>query len=348
MITKKADDLHTLVSQIFTKAGSDERNAEDLADHLVRANLSGVDTHGIWHVLRYLNSIQDGEILPAARPEIVKESPTSALIKGNWCFGQVSAKYAMQVAIEKAKQANVAVVGLVKSHHVGRLGHYVEMAAAEEIIGMVWAGGFAEEEPMTAPHGGRERVLHTNPISIGFPTGEDVPMMFDWATTALSGVKVINAERRGEPLPPNCIVDKEGNPTIDAKGFSEGGSYLPFGAHKGYCLMMAVEYLGRIFTGSDDYAEPQRGGPIFRHQGVTMIVMKADLFRTLSDYSESAEEMRGRVRAVSPAPGFEEVLAPGDMESRTREIRGRDGIPIADDVWQSVCEAAEKMGVNVP
>ena len=348
MITKQADDLHTLVKQIFTKAGSEEGNAQDLADHLILANLSGVDTHGIWHVLRYLNSIRDGEILPTANPEIVKETPTSALIKGNWCFGQVSAKYAMQVAIEKAKRSNIAVVALVKSHHIGRLGHYVEMATAEGMIGMVWAGGFGEEVPMTAPFGGRERVLHTNPISIGFPIGEEVPMMFDWATTALSGVKVINAERRGESLPPNCIIDKEGNPTTDATGFSDGGSYLPFGAHKGYCLMMAVEYLGRIFTGADDFVEPDRGGPIFRHQGVTMIAMQANLFRTLSDYSESAREMRARVRAVHPAPGFDEVLAPGDMESRTREIRRRDGIPIADDVWQSACEAAERMGVEVP
>ena len=348
MITKKADDLYILVKEIFTKAGSKVHNAEDLADHLILASLSGVDTHGIWHVLRYLNSIRDGEILPSSIPEIVKETPTSALIKGNWCFGQVSAKYAMKVAIEKAKQSNIAAVGLVKTHHIGRLGHYVEMATAEEMIGMIWAGGFGEEEPMTAPFGGRERVLHTNPISMGFPIVEEIPLMFDWATTSLSGVKVINAERRGESLPPNCIIDKEGNPTTDASGISDGGSYLPFGAHKGYCLMMAVEYLGRIFTGADDFLEPGRGGPIFRHQGVTMIVMKSDLFRSLSDYSESAREMRERVKASKPAPGFDGVLAPGDMESRNREIRRRDGIPIADDVWQSICEAAERMGVKTP
>ena len=172
-------------------------------------------------------------------------------------------------------------------------------------------------------------------------------MMFDWATTALSGVKVINAEHRGEPVPPNCIVDRAGNPTIDANDCIDGGGYLPFGGHKGYTLMMAAEFLGRIFTGSDHYVEADRAGPIFRHQGVTMIAVRADLFQPMADYGKRAAEMVDRVRAVPPAPGYDEVLAPGDMESRTRAIRRRDGIPIADDIWQTVMEAAESVGLKV-
>ena len=328
-------------------AGAEDRNAEDVAEHLVMSNLSGVDTHGVWHVLGYVTAIKAREILPAARPEILKETATSAQVSGHWTFGQVTAKYAMELAIEKAKEQNVAVVGLVQTHHIGRLGHYVELAAAEGMVSMVWAGGYSEEEPVAAPYGGRARVLHTNPISIGFPADEESPMMFDWATTALSGVKVINAQRRGEPLPANCVVDKDGNPTTDPNDFFEGGSYLPFGAHKGYTLMMAAEFLGRIFTGSDEFVEVGRGGPIMRHQGVTMIAFKADLFRPFADYAKQADEMERRVRAVQPAPGFKEVLAPGDMESRTRATRRREGIPIADDIWQSVIEAAESVGVEV-
>ena len=346
MIVKPARELHSLVKKILMAAGADERNAEDLAEHLVRANLSGVDTHGVWHLQVYLSAIEADEIVPTAWPEILQETATSALVTGNWTFGQVAAKYAMEVAIEKAKAQNVAVVGLVQSHHVGRLGHYVEMAVAEGMIGLVWAGGYSEEEPAAVPYGGRERVLHTNPISIGLPAGEEPPMMFDWATTALSGVKVINAQRRGEPLPPNCIVDKEGNPSIDPNDWFEGGGHLPFGGHKGYTLMMATEFLGRIFTGSDSYVEAQRAGPILRHQGVTMIAFRADLFQPLADYGKRAAEMVRRVRAVPPAPGFKEVLAPGDMESRTRAIRRREGIPIADDIWQTVIDAAESVGVK--
>ena len=136
-------------------------------------------------------------------------------------------------------------------------------------------------------------------------------MMFDWATTALSGVKVDNAYHRGEQLPPNSIVDKDGVPTTNPDDFFAGGAHLPFGGHKGYTLMMTAEYLGRIFTGSDSYVETGRAGAIMRHQGVSMMAIKADLFQPFADYAERADEMERRVRAVPPAPGFDEVLAPG-------------------------------------
>lgn len=347
-ITRTADELHALVKRILLAAGADEENAESVAQHLVLANLSGVDTHGIWHIPSYVAAIKAGEILPSARPEILEESATSVLVSGHWTFGQVAAKYAMEVAVEKAREQNVAIAGLLQSNHIGRLGHYVEMAESERMVGMVWAGGLSEEEPTAAPYGGKARVLHTNPLAVGFPANEESPMMFDWATTALSGVKVINAVRRGEALPPDCIIDKDGNPSTDPNDCVDGGSYLPFGAHKGYAVMMAVEFLGRIFTGSDAYAEAERAGPTLRHQGVTMIVFKADLFRPFAEYAGQADEMQRRVRAIPPAPGFKEVLAPGDMESRTRVARRRDGIPIAGDVWQGVLETANLLGVPVP
>jgi LDH2 family malate/lactate/ureidoglycolate dehydrogenase len=162
-------------------------------------------------------------------------------------------------------------------------------------------------------------------------------MLFDFATTAGSGVKVANAKRTGEPLPPGWIVDKNGNPSTKASDFFDGGAYLPFGGHKGYALMVGVEFLGRIFSGSDSYAEAGRGGPYMRHQGVTMIVFKADLFQAQGEYARRADEMLHRIRAVPPAPGFKEVLVPGDPEARTRAIRERDGIPIPDDVWEEIC-----------
>lgn len=211
---------------------------------------------------------------------------------------------------------------------------------------MVWAGGYSEEEPATVPYGGRTRVLHTNPMAMGFPAGEEPRMMFDYATTAMSGVKVVNAQRRGERLPPGSIVDKDGNPSTDANDFFSGGGHVPFGGHKGYALMMATEFLGRIFTGADAFADPNHGGPIMRHQGVTMIVFKADLFQPFAAYADRADEMERRVKGVPPAPGFKEVLVPGDPEIRTRAIRERDGIPIADDIWQSITEVAAALDIK--
>ena len=347
MIIKTAEALHALAREILLKGGADEHNADIVAEHLVSANLSGVDTHGVWHLPLYVKGMQAGEIVGTARPEILSETATSALVKGNWAFGHVTAKYAMEVAIEKAKEHHVTVVGLVQACHIGRLGHYVEMAASEGMISMLWAGGFGVEVPATAPFGGRERALHTNPLAMGFPAGEAPPMMFDFATTAVSGVKVLNAQRRGEQLPPGCLVDKDGNPSTDPNDYFDGGAYLPFGGHKGYALMMAVEFLGRIFTGSDTFTDVGRGGAIMGHQGVTMIVFKADVFRPFAAYASQVDEMGGQIRDVAPAPGFEAVLMPGDPEARTRSARKREGIPIADDIWESIIEIAASLGVQV-
>ena len=156
---------------------------------------------------------------------------------------------------------------------------------------------------------------------------------------------MVNAQLRGETLPPGAIVDAAGNPTTDPQDFFDGGAHLPFGAHKGYALMMAAEFLGRVFSGSDDYAEEARGGVIMRHQGVTMLFARADLFRDMDAYLGNAAQLVGQVHAAEPAPGFTEVLAPGDLEARTRAQRKRDGIPLHDDVWQSLVDTAASMGV---
>ena len=346
MTIKRDDELRDIVLRILLAAGADERNAKVVAEHLVLANLSGVDTHGIWHVPGYVDAIRNGFIVPTAWPEVIKQTANSALVSGNWTFGQVTARHAMELAIEKAKAAEMAVVGLVQSHHIGRLGHYPEMAAEAGMISMVWAGGFGEEAPSEVPYGGRELLLHTNPIAMGFPSGDEPTMMFDYATSALSGVKVENANRRNEPLPPGCIVDKDGNPTTNASDFFAGGGHVPFGAHKGYALMLAAEFLGRIFCGSDAYADPRRGGPILRHQGVSMIVIKADIFEPLSEYKRLADSMQQRIRAVPPAPGFKEVLVPGDPEARTREARQRNGIPIENAIWEKIVDTAASVGIN--
>jgi LDH2 family malate/lactate/ureidoglycolate dehydrogenase len=210
---------------------------------------------------------------------------------------------------------------------------------------MVWAGGFGWGAPAAAPYGGRERVLHTNPLSMAFPAGDEPAPIVDFATTAVAGMKVNNAQLRHTALPPGCIIDKEGSPSTNPQDFYDGGAFLPFGGHKGYALMVAVEFLGRVFSGADAYAESPRGGRSFGHQGVTMMAFRADLFQPLSQFKQSVDGLAQRLRSTPPTPGCEEVLMPGDPEARARSIRQRDGNPIADDIWQSLTAAAAALAV---
>jgi LDH2 family malate/lactate/ureidoglycolate dehydrogenase len=338
MVVVPADELRDLVRQVFKAAGADQRNADRVAEALVSSDLCGVETHGVWHVPGYVAAIKAGDIVPTAWPEILSETATTALVSGNWTFGHVTAMYAMEVAIQKAQAQNVAVVGIVKAGHIGRLGEYVELAASKGMISQLWGGGQSVEVPSAVPYGGRKRALHTNPVAMAFPVGGGAPMMFDIATTAVAGVKVVNARDQNKPLPPDCIVDQDGNPTTNPADFFAGGAHVPFGKHKGYAFMMAAEFLGMVLTASNRYADPKRGGPIFRSSGTTFIVMKADLFRPMDEFLAHGEEVCSRIRSVPPAPGFKEVLVPGDPEARTRAVRSREGIPMPKALWQKISE----------
>nr|HMN28363.1 Ldh family oxidoreductase [Caldilineaceae bacterium] len=339
---------HRFAKQILMAAGTREPHAERVATALIASNLAGVDTHGLWHMSQHVQALRNGEIDPNTEPEILQETEASALIRGHWCFGHVTAKFGMEVAIAKAKTQGVAVVGMVELPHMGRVGEYAEMATAQDLIATIWAGGFGEKAPAAAPYGGKQRLLHTNPLAIGFPMGDAPPMLIDFATTAISGVKIELARSHEKQLAPGSIIDKDGNPTTDPNAFFAGGAHIPFGGYKGYALMMAVEYFGRILTGSDGFAHQPRGGAIFGFSGMTALVLRADLFRPFADYAASAQEMRERIHASPPAPGFPAVLVPGDPESAAHTTRQRDGIPIDDLLWAELVALGQTLNVEAP
>ena len=121
-----------------------------------------------------------------------------------------------------------------------------------------------------------------------------------------------------------------------------------FGAHKGYAFMLADEFLGRVLAGADGHVEGELGGPLMRRQGVTMIVLRADLFQPMDEFARRAGKLKRQVNAVPPAAGFDEVLVPGDLEARARERRSRDGIPIPAEVWKTLTDLADGLEVSIP
>jgi LDH2 family malate/lactate/ureidoglycolate dehydrogenase len=343
---KPTAEIAALAREILELAGADTLNASITAEHLARADECGVHSHGVVHLPGYVDDIEAGRLDPAARPHVLREDETSALVSGNWTFGQVAALDAIRLGIAKAREHGLALVGLVQSHHIGRLGHFTELAGREGAITQVWGGGYSEEDPHSAPYGRRERVLGTNPIAFGFPGGDEPAMGFDYATTAVAGMKIATARRRGEQLPPGSIVDREGRPTTDPEEFFAGGAHVPFGGHKGYGIAMAAEWLGRILTGSDAYADSVHGGRILGHQGVSFIVIRADLFTPIEEFQARADDMSRRTRRVAPAPGFERVLVPGELEFRTAERQQREGVEMEDVVWTTLIELRDRLAAD--
>jgi LDH2 family malate/lactate/ureidoglycolate dehydrogenase len=338
MKTFTAAELRETATAIFRAAGADAEPTEILVDHLIDANLAGHDSHGVQHIPGYVQSIENGVIQPNARPTIVRETATSALLDGQWTFGQVSARRGTELAVAKAKEAGVAVVGVVRCTHIGRLGTYPTLAAKQGVMLMVTVGNLMSQ---TVPYGGRKGVFGTNPFSFGFPAGQHADLMVDFATSTVAGGKVAVARAKHEQLPPGVLLDKDGNPTTDPQAMFEGGMLVPFGAHKGSALAVLSILLSHVLVPGSDYLGK------FPLTGTFILGIDAGLFRDRSVVETETDQVFDRIKAVPPAAGFSEVLVPGEPEIRSAERRLREGIPVPDDTWAEIVATGRRLGVPV-
>jgi LDH2 family malate/lactate/ureidoglycolate dehydrogenase len=197
------------------------------------------------------------------------------------------------------------------------------------------------------PFGGTRGAYGANPITAGFPTAAGA-IVVDFATTAVAGGKVLVAHDAGESLPPGSIVDGDGRPTTSPADFIAGGALLPFGGHKGYGLAVLAELLGQALTGSDTFGEEGGGGVTFRKAGALFLALDPSIFRPVDDVLAMAADFAARVRAVPPAPGFERVYLPGEIEALKRAERADAGIELERSTWQAIVAAAKEVSVAVP
>jgi hydroxycarboxylate dehydrogenase B len=338
MPTLTAGAVHDLTAAIFRATGAPDDLAAQVADVLVDNHLAGHDSHGILRIPEYVESIRRGEIVPVARPKVLDESPASALISGNWAFGQVSAIYAADLAIAKAKRARVAAVSVVQAGHTGRLAAFTERAARRDVVMFMAIGTVSQ--PITAPYGGSAPALGTNPIAFSIPNPGGPPISLDFATSAIAAGKIKVARDKREPLPPEALLTRDGKPTTDPEAFFDGGFLLPFGGHKGYALAVIAELLSGPLAAADVFPG------VTSRSGIFMFALDATTFRPRADYQRALAATIERIKSVPPSPGFEEVLIPGEPEERMRELRGREGIPLPDTTWQAVCSVATELGVE--
>jgi LDH2 family malate/lactate/ureidoglycolate dehydrogenase len=336
--------LHKVAYHIYRAKGTPDHEAEIVATHQVKANLVGHDSHGVIHIPEYCERIDKGHIVPGAPFVVEKETPTTAVINGNWGFGFVVTEKAMRMAIDKARTQGVGAITVHYQSHIGRLGDYPTMAAQEGMIGLITADSGAGPKAV-APFGGRARRLGTNPICIGLPSDLEGQVLLDMATSAVAAGKIALARNRNEPVPPGWIVDKEGNPTTNPHDYSAGGAILPVGAdqgHKGYGLSFMVEVFSGLLTGLGFGIDPQA-----RHNdGCFISVFKVDHFRPLEQFKKEVKEFAEFIKTSPPAAGFTEVLYPGEIEYRTELKRRKEGIFVEDETWRQITGLMEELGVK--
>ena len=335
-----SEQLREVTTAVFSAAGAPEDISDYMAESLVECNLMGHDSHGVLRIPSYIERIESGRLVASARPSILKETSSTAVIKGNWAFGQFAARFAAQVVIRKAEEAGIAAVGIVECNHQGRLGEFSTMIARKGMIGIVTTGGSSSRFAVVAPYGGAGRVLGTNPISMAVPAGTREPFVADFATSAVAEGKLMYAQAKGVPVPEGIVVDAEGRPSTDPSVYRRGGALLPFGGHKGYALAVFADLVGSLLSGSDVFGEPP-----FTY-GTFMMALKIDNFRPLSEFVASVDHRFAEIKSVPPAPGFEEVLIPGEPEARTKAERLTKGISIPEDTWNKIVAIAQRYGVD--
>ena len=326
--------LHRAAFHIFRAEGVPESDAHTVARHQVKANLVGHDSHGVIRIPQYVELIRRGHIVPDAPFEVVEESPTTARVNGHWGFGFLVTEKAMRMAIEKARDQNVAAITVVYQSHIGRLGEYAAMAASEGMIGLITADSGAGPKAV-APFGGRERRLGTNPICIAVPSDLEATVLMDMATSAVASGKLLLARNRGAQIPSGWIIDRDGNPTTDANDYFSGGALLPVGAdqgHKGSGLSFMVEVFSGILTGLGFGIDPDAP----HNDGCFIAVFNVEAFRPLAEFKREVSEFAQFIKDTPPAKGFEEVMYPGEIEWRNEIQRRREGIYVEDDTWNQI------------
>jgi LDH2 family malate/lactate/ureidoglycolate dehydrogenase len=343
MLRFQAQPLLDLGRRIFEAVGAPADTARLVASALVEANLMGHDSHGVIRIPDYVKRAKNGQVRPAARPRVVSEHGGTALISGDWAFGQVTGALATDEAVRRAREFGVGAAAAVRCTHLGRMGAYVERAAAADCAAMVWVGGLGQRPAV--PHGGSRPALGTNPVAAGFPVAGDDPVVMDFATTSVAAGKVMVALATGRELAPDVIVDSQGRPTRDPRDFVREGGLLPFGAHKGYAMSVVAELLGHALTGADRPGGGEPGEEIVRRSGALFLAIHVGAFRPADEAKAAARSIVTRLRSVPPASGVESVMTPGEPEARTRRARQAAGIEIPSQTWQAITTAWESVGL---
>lgn len=341
----EAGALQAWTTRLFHRAGLAEGDAAIVAENLVGANLRGVDSHGVGRLAGiYVKRIELGLIARETRITVLRDAPAFALVDGNSGPGAVVSVQAMRLAMEKAQQVGIAVVGVCNSNHNGYLAQYAQMAAEQSMISMIFTSAPAN----MAPWGGKKPYFGANPICVGVPAGRERPIVVDMATSVVAKGKIIMAAKLGKKeIPEGWALDSDGRPTTDPETAIKG-TLLPVGGPKGYGLAMLVDIFSGIMTGAmfgphigDLYKVLDRGQEL----GHFFLAMRSDLFVSAEQFGESIDQMISEVRSQPRAEGVERIYMPGEIEHETAVARGRDGIPLPAEIVAELTELGQRLAV---
>jgi len=337
--------LRKAIAAIAAAGGSEPAEANLVAENLVTANLTGHDSHGIGMMPRYVEALLEGGLHPNRQVEVKLDAGSLLTLDGRAGYGQSIGLQATRMAIERAKKHGVSITALGHSHHLGRIGHWAELAVAEGLVSIHFVN--VQSFARVAPFAGADRRFGTNPVCIGIPLPGEPPFVLDMATSAVAQGKLRVAHNKRAKIPLGWLIDDQGNPTDDPRWgvVAPLGAMSCFGEHKGYGLAVACELLGGALTGGGvtDYDNKTQRRVL---NGMISIVIDAARLGTQDAFRKDAKSFLAWLRASRTAPGQDRVRIAGEPEREYRAVRERDGIPVDDETWKEIRAAAGRLKLD--
>ena len=347
------EKLNKFCVEVFKGYGFAEEQAQQITDVLLAADLSGIESHGIQRLIRYHKEITGGLVKLGAKPEIVFETPLSAVIEGNDAMGQTLGVDAMQLAIDKAKKSGFGMVTVRNSNHYGIAGYYTRMAAEQGLIGLC----MTNTEAIMVPTFGRQAMLGTNPIAFAMPAQPTI-YSFDAATTVVPRGKLEVYVKRGNGLPLGWALDENGHDSDDADRVLKniiaktGGGILPLGGsgdltsgYKGYGFAMLCEIATAILSGgtTSNYIYKTPGRANISHCFIALDHgMFGDKAKIEADLSKYLQEVRDSAKAE----GQDRIYIHGEKEAESREKVLREGVYLNDKTYAEMQMIGEYTGAS--
>jgi hydroxycarboxylate dehydrogenase B len=352
MVTVQVERLIDFVAEVFTRSDSSPGEARRIATYLTTANLTGHDSHGVIRVPVYIRWKKMGSVVPDQTVERVVDTPSLAVVDGRFGYGQTVAPQAVRIGIEKCKASGLAAVALRNAGHIGRVGDWAEMAAAEGLVSVHFVN--AAGSVLVAPYGGVERRMSTAPYCVGIPRQGQGPIVLDFATSIVAEGKVLVASRGGKKLPKGALIDLDATLSEDPEVLygphtAEGprdhgrgkGAIRAFGEHKGSGLAFICELLGGALTGTGATGPNRRFA-----NGMFAIYVDPKVVDTSNFFDGEISRYVTYFKDTKPAAGIDAVLIPGEPEAKMRAERTRNGVPLPDDTWAAIVNTAREVGVG--
>jgi LDH2 family malate/lactate/ureidoglycolate dehydrogenase len=339
-----AEDLRAGLAGILRGHGVPADQAGVVAGLLVEADLRGVDSHGAHLMSMYATRLASGDIKAATTVHTISDEGSTVHLDGGLGFGQIAGLEAARLVGERASEHGVAAVAVRESTHLGALGAYTSRVAEAGFICLCVQNG----PTFVPPFGGITALFSTNPLSYAIPAGSEPVIVYDIATTAVAGNKVLLAKKRGDmTIPAGWAADEQGRPTTDTAAASVRHLQW-FGGHKGFGLALLVELLAGVLAGSSFGTTERTASPLHGDvrvaKGFVLIAIDPARFMPLPDFRQSVDALIREIRSGERAPGVERIWLPGEPEHVRSLERSRDGIPLAVPLLEELDRLAADAG----